>query len=140
MPDSPPEPRSYASKPRTRPPASGPGPTWSATGQESPVFLARRGRRGLVARVFGGIGALVSAAALAVVVTGALAFVHVSPPVKRASSRLSAHTVQPPSAGGATPIGTDLRTFDPLSPEAPGMSREALSVHGSLNTIRRARL
>jgi hypothetical protein len=52
---------------------------WWATGRESPVFLDERGRRGLLVRALGLLGAAGSAGALALLVTGALAFVHISP-------------------------------------------------------------
>jgi len=52
---------------------------WRATGRESPVFLDERGRRGLLVRALGLLGAAGSAGALALLVTGALAFVHISP-------------------------------------------------------------
>jgi hypothetical protein len=60
-------------------PSSGQTSPWRATGREPPVFLDERGRRGLLVRAFGLLGALASAAAVTFVVVGALAFVHVSP-------------------------------------------------------------
>ena len=52
---------------------------WRATGQEPAVFLDERGRRGVLVRALGLFGALVCAGSLALIVAGALAFVHVSP-------------------------------------------------------------
>ena len=43
------------------------------------MFLDERGRRGLLIRALGVLGALASSGALALIVIGALAFVHISP-------------------------------------------------------------
>jgi hypothetical protein len=67
-----------ASAPRPDPRVPGSAVPWRATGRETPVFLDTRGRRAALVRLLGVSGGLISAAAVALLVIGALAFGHIS--------------------------------------------------------------